>query len=134
MRQWLDNQRVVILTLLPPHDVMIMNTFTGNIEKVSPHLNNPFAIHRGGEESLVPLTINQSLSKVLYYDELSGGILVLWDINKEKELISLPYNINAAVSFSQKSWSPDGQRYLVTASGNSNPISNALFSLGKMAI
>jgi len=130
MRQWLDNERVIILTLLPPHNVLIMNPFTGDIEKVSLHLNDPFTTYRGGEESLIRLNIDRSLSKVLYYDEHFGGRLILWDIKKEKELISLPYNVNAAVSFDQSSWSPDGESYLTTAPDDNQASSNALYSLG----
>jgi hypothetical protein len=127
MRQWLDNERVIILTLHQPHDVLILNPFTGDIEKLSLSLNDPFTISRGPEESLIPVNLDKSLSKALYYDEHAEGRLILWDISEAKELVTLPYTVNPSVAFNGYSWSPDGKTYITVAPNNVS--SNALYSL-----
>ena len=130
--QWLDNERVVILSRIEPHDVTILNPFTGDVEEFSIDLPNPYSLSQTPEESVIPISLNPSLNKVLFYDEQFGGRLILWSIDEEREIVSVPYNVDRSVGFG--SWSPDGQKYITSSPDNRTTTMNALFSIDRNGI
>jgi hypothetical protein len=125
--QWLDNKRVIILSRIEPHNVMLLDPFTGNIEKFGLDLPDPYTIHQTNIESIIPISFNPSLSTVLFYEEKPKGKLVLWSIDNAREIASLPYTVGRSVSFSP--WSPDGQRYVTVSPNPRVTKANELFEI-----
>ena len=105
--EWLDNERVLILSLFEPHNIVILNPFTGGFESIQLSLPKPYTIPRGPNENLIPISIAPSLETVLFYSEDLGGRLVAWDIRSGREIASLPYTVDRSVGFG--SWSPMGK-------------------------
>jgi WD40 repeat protein len=125
--QWLDNDRVIILSRIEPHNVVILSPFTGDVEILEVNLPNPYTIHQTEKESVIPISLNPSLNNVLFYKENLGGRLILWNINERREIVSLPYELDRSVGFD--SWSPDGQRYVTASPDNRTTTVNALFEI-----
>jgi hypothetical protein len=88
--RWLDNERVVFLTLSEPNDVVILNPFRGSETKIHLEVPNPYINKRTETESLIPTSLDLSTKRVLFYEQENGDRLVLWDLDAYKKLTSLP--------------------------------------------
>ncbi|MBI5351760.1 MAG: PD40 domain-containing protein [Chloroflexi bacterium] len=129
---WLDNERIIILTRLEPHDVVILNPFTGTETTIHLDLSNPHINIQTDTESLIPTSLDSSLERVFYYDEKNGGRLVLWDINNRKEISTLAFVVPAdeTVGYGLASgWSPNGKKLVTVSPNNHNDIPNELYEL-----
>ena len=127
LSQWLDNNRVIIWSLTEPHDLFVLDPFTGLVNTIKVDLYNPYAIQHTPEESLIPISVDPSLDKLFYYDEAFGGRLILWDLKDKQEIVSLPYHVDSSVGFD--AWAPNGQQYVTAAPDNRTTTKNALFKI-----
>lgn len=128
--RWLDNERIIILTLLEPHDVVVLNPFTGDEATIHLELPDPYTIVRTGTESLIPTSIDLSLKRALFYDEQNGGRLVLWNLDTQEEIASIPYRVDRSVGHDLIfGWSPNGEKIIVGTPDQRNTVPNEIFVL-----
>lgn len=108
--RWLDNERMFFQYWDYPNGntIVIYNPFTGEKKNIQLDLSNPYIINDGlGTVAWVKADIDPSLKRVLYNDQ--DNRLVLWDLESQKEITSLP----SLTDQLQGSWSPDGQEFAV---------------------
>jgi len=109
--RWLDEERMVFQNWFAPHGsytIVIYNPFTGEQKNMQINLPNPYIVQdTGGRVSWVKADIDPSLKRVLYNDK--DGRLVLWDLDTQKEIASLP----SPTDLLEGSWSPDGKKFAI---------------------
>jgi hypothetical protein len=125
--RWLDNESLVFQHWLDaPHGtykLVIYNPFTGEEKNMQVDLPNPSIVEdTGGKFSWVKASIDPSLKRVLYND--ADERLVLWDLDTQKEITSLP----APTDLTEGAWSQDGKEF-ATPSPSSTSSSNDLFTV-----
>lgn len=130
LRQWLDNEHVLIVSLFEPRSFIVLNPFTGDFSNIPLKLNNPYAVYRTEQESFMPVSVDAAIGKVLYFDENFGGRIIMLDINTKQEILAIPFNVDLASRFYPESWSPNYQTYVAAAPDNRSTTKNFLFSFG----
>ena len=125
--RWLDNERMVFQHWLDApygsYTIVIYNPFTGEQENMQLDLPNPYIeVDIGGRLSWVRAEIDSSLMRVLYNDK--DERLVLWDLDTQKEIASLP----SPTDLIEGRWSPDGREFAIR-SPSSNSAPTELFTI-----
>lgn len=108
--RWLDNEHMFFQHWLVPNGntIVIYNTFTGEQKNIQLNLPDPYiVIGGGGTIAWVRADIDPSLKRVLYNDKDSR--LVLWDLDTQKEMASLP----SPTDLEEGKWSPDGTEFAI---------------------
>jgi hypothetical protein len=110
--KWLDNERMGFqLWFDAPYGsytTVIYNPFTGEQKNMQIDLPNPYIEKdTGGRVTWVKADIDPSLKWVLYNDKEER--LVLWDLDNEKEIASLP----SPTDVTDGTWSPDGNKFVI---------------------
>lgn len=108
--RWLDNERMFFQYWAFPNGdtIVIYNPFTGEQENLQLDLPNPYIVYEGhGKVAWVKADIDPILKRALYND--MDERLVLWDLNTQKEIVSLP----SPTDVTDGSWSPDGKEFAV---------------------
>jgi hypothetical protein len=110
--RWLDNERMVfqnwLETPLGIYKIVIYNPFTGEQKNMQINLPDPSIVEdTGGRFFWVKANIDPSLKRVLYNDK--DERLVLWDLDTQKEIASLP----SPTDVTQGTWSPDGNKFAI---------------------
>jgi hypothetical protein len=107
--RWLDNEHVAFLnTKTPKQDIIILNPFTGEQQNIHLEIPNAKSERIGLAYSVIFYAIDPTLKRVFFNDQ--SGRLVLWDIESQKELASLPSP--AGDTHLPFMWSPDGKKYV----------------------
>lgn len=122
--RWLDNERMFFQYWEYPHGdtIVIYNPFTGEQKEIQLNLPNPYiVIDGGGKAAWVKADIEPSLKRILYNDK--DEKLVLWDIDTQKEIASLP----APADLLEGTWSPDGIKFAI-------PLPQARFGVNELFI
>ena len=137
--RWLDNERVIFLPRLQPNQPLqpqnevIYNVFTGEKSDLHLYLPNPKTINNnGGPGDLFEASLDPTLKRVVYNNQ--SGRLVLWNLDTQKEMASLPLAADTD-QFRSDGWSPDGKKFVTlspagfqhASSGESIPTANELF-------
>jgi hypothetical protein len=108
--RWLDNERMFFQYWQVPNGdtIVIYDPFTGEQKDMQLDLPNPYiVIDGGGRAAWVKADIDPSLKRVLYNDK--DERLVLWDLDAQKELASLP----SPTDLGDGTWSPDGKEFAI---------------------
>jgi len=109
--RWLDEEHMVFQNWFAPHGsytIVIYNPFTGEQKNMQINLPNPYIVQdTGGSVSWVKADIDPSLKRVLYNDK--DGRLVLWDLDTQKDIASLP----SPTDLIEGTWSPDGEKFAI---------------------
>jgi hypothetical protein len=139
LTRWLDNEHVVFLPRIKPgqpvqpQNKVIYNVFTGEKMYIQLYLPNPKTIgSSGGPDNLFFATLDPSLKRVVFNDQ--SDRLVLWNLETQKEMASLPF-ADYVSSFDSSGWSPDRKNFATIspaelqedASGNTIWAANELF-------
>lgn len=122
--RWLDNERMVFQHWLDApygsYTIVIFNPFTGEQKNMQFDLPNPYIVlDTGGRVSWVKADIDPSLKRVLYNDK--DEKLVLWDLDTQKEIASLP----SPTDLIEGTWSPNGKEFAIPSPSQTSDISAA---------
>lgn len=110
--RWLDKERMVFQywsdAPYGSYRIVIYNPFTGEQKDMQIDLPNPYIEKDiGGRITWVKADIAPSLKRVLYNDKDEN--LVLWDLDSQKEITSLP----SPIDVTDGTWSPDGNKFAI---------------------
>jgi hypothetical protein len=126
--RWLDNERMFFQYWQVPNGntIVIYNPFSGEKKEMKLELPNPYiVIDGGGKAAWVKADIDPSLKRVLYNDK--DERLVLWDLDTQQELASLP----SPTDLTEGAWSPDGNEFSIPfPSSNSMPTEMLMIDTG----
>jgi WD40 repeat protein len=114
---WLDNERAVFLSQMKPgqpaqpQNQMIYNVFTGEKISLQLYLPDPQTVDLPGRftDKLFVASVSPSLNRVLFSDQ--NNSLVLWNLDTQKEVVSLPF-ARFEGPFREDGWSPDGKKFV----------------------
>ena len=126
--RWLDNERIFYQNWLVPNgnNIVIYNPFNGEQKSLQLNLPNPYIVIDGGNTvAWVKADIDPSLKLVLYNDKERR--LVLWNLDTQKEIASLPSPVN----LEDGAWSPDGRQFTISIPSQSSdmPVASELFTI-----
>lgn len=125
--RWLDNEHITYLTPMNPYqEVVIWNPFTDEQQIIRFEVPNPKIEHAGNVGMFILSTyIDTKLKRAFYVDQ--EGRLILWDIEKQTEVSSLPAPAEGTIT--TRGWSPDGTKYVTSWPEGSaqNPLANELY-------
>jgi hypothetical protein len=110
--RWLDTEHMVFQNWLDApessYKLVIYDPFTVEQKNMQVNLPDPFIVEdTAGKFFWVKATIDPSLKRVLY--NTKDGRLVLWDLDNQKEVTSLP----APTDVTKGTWSPDGSKFAI---------------------
>lgn len=142
---WLDNDRLFIIpfSLAPTNSVIVLNPFSGEETELSLDLPDPYYVTPDNVIYFLPINLDPTLTRAVYFDREGIGRLILWDIPANKMLAWLPYPIvpdepvfpPGIGSFS--GWSPDGNQFAITSPvtfsdpAGVTPAAEELFSISR---
>jgi len=114
--RWLDNEHIEVLTTTEPHDIVIFNPFTDEEKRVNLNIPNPETMVQNADNSVIFAYIDASLKQVVFSDQVfhaenQNGRLILWNLETQKEIASLPPPAVSGSSLSS-GWSPDAKEYV----------------------
>jgi WD40 repeat protein len=124
--RWLDNEHIAFLsTKAPKQDVIIFNPFTGEQQSIHLNLPNSYAVQINSFTTIFYYFIDPSLKRILYTGQ--SGRLILWDLETQKEMASLPSP--AEIYLLPFAWSPDGTKYVTPwpEGSGEKPLANELY-------
>jgi hypothetical protein len=143
---WLDNDRLFIIPygFEPTNKVIVLNPFSGKETELSVDLPDPYYVTPDNVIYFLPINLDPTLTRAVYYDREGIGRLILWDIPARKMLAWLSYPIvlgepvfppGSGGSFS--GWSPDGNQFATTSPvtfsdpAGVTPAAEELFSISR---
>lgn len=137
--RWLDNERWVISHDRKPYNsIFIVNPFTQEEREIVLDLPNPYYQDTFDKTLILISAIDQSLTRLVYFDTQENGRVILWDLEKQQILAWLPYPVptdqstdpmnNISGSY-LSGWSPDGSQFVTNSPVS--PTAEELFSIAK---
>ena len=120
---WLDNDRLFIIPFgtAPSNSVIVLNPFSGEEIELSLDLPDPYYSTPDNIIYFLPINLDPTLTRAMFFDREGIGRLIMWDIPASKMLAWLPYPVVPGDPVfppggeSSSGWSPDGSKFATTS-------------------
>jgi len=126
--RWLDNEHMAFLsTNEPKQEMVILDAFTGEQKTIRLDLPNAKIEEYAPGVSIAYYSIDPTLKRVFYNDQTNR--LILWDMETQKEMVSLSPPAYEALFLDRYMWSPDGTKVVTPwpEGWARNPLANELY-------
>jgi len=134
---WPDNEHMVFYTLEPYEYLNSWNLFTGEVKRIKLHAPNAVDEYFAPGLNIVHAYSNSTLERVFYGSK--DGRLILWNLQTNKEIASLPKPLQAEGSSAETfspyygGWSPEKEKLITPWPiwfGDMKPPANELYVFG----
>ena len=141
---WLNNDRLISETQYqePHNSVTIIDPVSGEELEMTLNLPDPYFAYTPQDSYLLPVDMDPTMTRVIYFDDGGIGRLILWNISTQEMLAWLPYPVPDTPGLPpgggpDSSWSLDGSQFVTTSpvrysdTASTIPSAEELFSISR---